>query len=91
MPSSPELNDLRQQNKSFLVIDVRNPDEVEADSPAEIQKVPLPSLEFKLWRTDFPKDHTLAFFCASGKRANLAKDLAMKYGYEAIAIANPQT
>lgn len=91
MLSSSDINQLRQQNKPFLVIDVRNPDEVEANSPAEIQKIPLSTLEFKLWRADFPKDHILAFFCMSGKRANIAKDLAIKYGYQAVAIANPQT
>ena len=63
-----------QQEKSYLLIDVRQPSEYEQGHIPGAVLMPLPEVETKLF--SLPADRDLIFYCHSGGRSQWAASLA---------------
>ncbi len=85
MISIDQLND-----EETIIIDVRNPDEIEADPINNEQiktppiNIPLP--EFIARIDDLPEGKRLAFLCAGNIRSRQAADYLSAKGYENICV-----
>ena len=69
---------------SFL-LDVRNPQEVEADPVPGAVNIPLPQLRSRL--AELPKDKQIASFCRSAQRSYYATRILMQNGFRAVNIS----
>ena len=69
---------------SFL-LDVRNPQEVEADPVPGAVNIPLPQLRSRL--AELPKDKQIASFCRSAQRSYYATRILMQNGFKAVNIS----
>ena len=69
---------------SFL-LDVRNPQEVEADPVPGAVNIPLPQLRSRLG--ELPKDKQIASFCRSAQRSYYATRILMQNGFKAVNIS----
>ena len=73
-----------------IIIDVRNPDEIEADPltnpliTTAPMNIPLP--EFIARIDELPKNKRLAFLCAGNIRSRQAADYLSAKGYENICV-----
>ncbi len=69
---------------SFL-LDVRNPQEVEADPVPGAVNIPLPMLRSRL--AELPKDKQIASFCRSAQRSYYATRILLQNGFRAVNIS----
>jgi NADPH-dependent 2,4-dienoyl-CoA reductase/sulfur reductase-like enzyme/rhodanese-related sulfurtransferase len=69
---------------SFL-LDVRNPQEVEADPVPGAVNIPLPQLRSRL--SELPKDKQIASFCRSAQRSYYATRILLQNGFRAVNIS----
>ena len=69
---------------SFL-LDVRNPQEVEADPVPGAVNIPLPQLRSRL--AELPKDKQIASFCRSAQRSYYATRILLQNGFSAVNIS----
>lgn len=83
--------------KSTVLVDVREPRELESYEMPNAINIPLQSAPgaLSLNNNEFeelfhfpkpPKDKELVFFCLKGIRAKAAEELARSYGYEKTAV-----
>lgn len=69
---------------SFL-LDVRSPQEVEAEPVPGAVNIPLPQLRSRL--TELPKDKQIASFCRSAQRSYYATRILLQNGFRAVNIS----
>ena len=88
MAESISKNQLKQEQDKFIVIDVREPDEVANGSIENSQNMPL-GLNIrnaKKGKIEDLKDKKICVYCASGYRGNIAADELVKAGFSAVNL-----
>jgi adenylyltransferase/sulfurtransferase len=84
-----QLREKMISDSSLVLLDVRNPHELEDKSLGHIDgvlNIPLPELEKRLGELDEFKDKDIAVFCRSGRRSGTATDLLVKNGFNAVNV-----
>ncbi len=76
----------RKNATDYLLVDVREPEEYEAEHIPGAKLLPLSELEARLG--ELPEDRELIFYCKSGWRSNLGAMLAGQSGFVNISISN---
>lgn len=81
-----EWSDFRQQPKdAFLLLDVRNPGEIESKGKISEQAVNIPLNDLRDRLEEVPKDKPIVVSCASGQRAYYACRILMQNGYKDVS------
>ncbi len=75
------------KDEKAILIDVREPEELEDYSVAFAANIPLKKLPSRL--KDLPKDKTIITTCASGHRAQQGCEFLTEKGFESKYIAGP--
>ncbi len=88
MAESITKDQLKQEQNKFVIIDVREPDEVANGTIDNSQNMPLGLAirNAKKGQIDDLKDKKIRVFCASGYRGNIAADELVKAGFSAINL-----
>ena len=84
-----QLREMMRSDSSLVLLDVRNPHELEDKSLGHIDgvlNIPLPELEKRLGELDKFKDKDIAVICRSGRRSGTATDLLVKNGFNAVNV-----
>ena len=84
-----QLREMMRSDSSLVLLDVRNPHELEDKSLGHIVgvlNIPLPELEKRLGELDEFKDKDIAVICRSGRRSGTATDLLVKNGFNAVNV-----
>ena len=84
-----QLREMMRSDSSLVLLDVRNPHELEDKSLGHIDgvlNIPLPELEKRLGELDEFKDKDIAVICRSGRRSGTATDLLVKNGFNAVNV-----
>ena len=84
-----QLREMMRSDSSLVLLDVRNPHELEDKSLGHIDgvlNIPLPELEKRLGELDEFKDKDIAVICRSGRRSGTATDLLIKNGFNAVNV-----
>ena len=84
-----QLREMMRSDSSLVLLDVRNPYELEDKSLGHIDgvlNIPLPELEKRLGELDEFKDKDIAVICRSGRRSGTATDLLVKNGFSAVNV-----
>jgi rhodanese-related sulfurtransferase len=87
--SVDQLHEMMGSDSNLVVLDVRNPHELEDKSLGHIDgvlNIPLPELEKRLGELDEYKDKDIAVICRSGRRSGIATDLLITNGFSAINV-----
>ena len=87
--SVDQLREMVRSDSNLVLLDVRNPHELEDKFLGHIEDVlniPLPELEKRLGELDEFKDKDIAVFCRSGRRSGTATDLLVKNGFNAVNV-----
>ena len=74
-------------NKGALFVDVRKPGEYADGSAPGAINIPLDSIESNL--SQFENQEQIIVFCKSGNRANQAKSVLEKVGFENVVNGGP--
>ena len=80
---------MMRSDSSLVLLDVRNPHELEEKSLGQIDgvlNIPLPELEKRMDELDEFKDKDIAVICRSGNRSATATDLLVKNGINAVNV-----
>ena len=88
MAESITKDQLKQEQNQFVIIDVREPDEVENGAIENSQNMPLGLAirNAKKGQIDDLKDKKICVYCASGYRGNIAAEELVKAGFSAINL-----
>ncbi len=84
-----QLRKMMGNDSNLVLLDVRNPYELEDKSLGHIDgvlNIPLPELEKRLSELDEFKDKDIAVICRSGRRSGIATDLLVKNGFNAVNV-----
>ncbi len=84
-----QLREMMRNDSNLVLLDVRNPYELEDKSLGHIDgvlNIPLPELEKRLGELDEFKDKDIAVICRSGRRSGTATDLLVKNGFNAVNV-----
>ena len=84
-----QLSEMMLNDSNLVILDVRNPQELEDKSLGHIDgvlNIPLPELEKRLDELDKYKSKDIAVICRSGRRSGIATDLLVKDGFNAINV-----
>ena len=84
-----QLREKMRSDSSLVLLDVRNPHELEDKSLGHIDgvlNIPLPELEKRLGELNEFKDKDIAVICRSGRRSGTATDLLVKNGFNAVNV-----
>jgi phage shock protein E len=84
-----QLREMMGNDSNLVLLDVRNPYELEDKSLGHIDgvlNIPLPELEKRLSELDEFKDKDIAVICRSGRRSGTATDLLVKNGFNAVNV-----
>ena len=84
-----QLREMMRSDSNLVILDVRNPYELEDKSLGHIDgvlNIPLPELEKQLSELDEFKDKDIAVICRSGNRSGTATDLLVKNGFKAVNV-----
>ena len=84
-----QLREMMRSDSSLVLLDVRNPHELEDKSLGHIDgvlNIPLPELEKRLAELDEIKDKDIAVICRSGNRSGTATNLLVKNGFNAVNV-----
>ncbi len=84
-----QLREMMRNDSNLVLLDVRNPHELEDKSLGHIDgvlNIPLPELEKRLGELDEFKDKDIAVICRSGRRSGTATDLLVKNGFNAVNV-----
>ncbi|MCH8032664.1 MAG: rhodanese-like domain-containing protein [Bacteroidetes bacterium] len=84
-----QLREMMRNDSNLVLLDVRNPYELEDKSLGHIDgvlNIPLPELEKRLSELDEFKDKDIAVICRSGRRSGIATDLLVKNGFNAVNV-----
>jgi len=79
---------LKQALNQYVIIDVREPDEVQNGAIENSQNMPLGLLirNAKKGHIDDLKQEKICVYCASGYRGNIASDELIKAGFSAVNL-----
>ncbi|MFN3406180.1 MAG: rhodanese-like domain-containing protein [Caldimicrobium sp.] len=69
---------------NYFIIDVREPDEVQAGTFKFAKNIPLGEIANRL--NEIPKDKTIILFCATGVRSEMAYNILKDKGFKAYFI-----
>jgi len=88
MAESISKEQLQQDKDQYVIIDVREPDEVVNGSIENSQNMPLGLTirNAKKGQIDDLKDKKICVYCASGYRGNIAADELLKAGFSAVNL-----
>ena len=88
MAESITRDQLKQEQDQFVIIDVRESDEVSNGSIANSQNMPLGLAirNVKKGQIENLKDKKICVYCASGYRGNIAADELVKAGFSAVNL-----
>ena len=88
MAESISKEKLQQDKNQYVIIDVREPDEVANGSIENSQNMPLGLVirNAKKGQIDDLKDKKICVYCASGYRGNIASDELVKAGFSAVNL-----
>ena len=88
MVESISKEQLQQDKDQYVIIDVREPDEVVNGSIENSQNMPLGLTirNAKKGQIDDLKDKKICVYCASGYRGNIAADELTKAGFSAVNL-----
>ena len=84
-----QLREMMRDDSNLVLLDVRNPYELEDKSLGHIDgvlNIPLPELEKRLSELDEFKDKDIVVICRSGRRSGIATDLLVKNGFNAVNV-----
>jgi rhodanese-related sulfurtransferase len=84
-----QLREMMRSDSSLVLLDVRNPHELEDKSLGHIDgvlNIPLPELENRLDELDEFKNKDIAVICRSGNRSGTATNLLVKNGFNAVNV-----
>jgi len=84
-----QLREMMRSDSNLVLLDVRNPHELEDKSIGHIDgvlNIPLPELEKQLDELDKFKDKDIAVICRSGNRSGTATNLLVKNGFNAVNV-----
>jgi len=84
-----QLSEMMRKDSNLVLLDVRNPHELEDKTLGHIDgvlNIPLPELENRLGELDEFKDNDVAVICRSGRRSGAATDLLIKNGFNAVNV-----
>jgi adenylyltransferase/sulfurtransferase len=79
-----ELKRMQQQQQSFTLIDVREPDEVADGAIAGSKPLPRGQLEYKIDAITTDKDQPIVCYCGGGGRSALAAQSLKKMGFKNV-------
>jgi len=88
MAESITKDQLKQEKHQFVIIDVREPDEVANGAIENSQNMPLGrAIRYaKKGSMQYLKDKKVCVYCASGYRGNIAADELVKAGFSAVNL-----
>ena len=88
MAESISKDQLKQEQNDFVIIDVREPDEVANGAIENSKNMPLGLTirNAKKGQIEDLKDKKICVYCASGYRGNIAADELVKAGFYAINL-----
>ena len=88
MAESISKEQLQQDKDQYVIIDVREPEEVVNGSIENSQNMPLGLTirNAKKGQIDDLKDKKICVYCASGYRGNIAADELVKAGFSAVNL-----
>ena len=81
-------NDLKTQKDDFIILDVRESDEIESGKIDGSKHMPLGLVirNVKKEQINDLKDKKICTYCASGYRGNIAADELNKGGFNAVTL-----
>ena len=88
MAESISKDQLKQEQDQFVIIDVREPDEVAKGAIEHSQNMPLGlTIRYaKKGQIEDLKNKKICVYCASGYRGNIAADELVKAGFSAVNL-----
>ena len=88
MADKISTNDLKSQKNDFVIIDVRETDELEGGVIADSISMPLGLVirNAKKKQIDNLKDKKICTYCGTGYRGNIAADELVKEGFNAVTL-----
>ena len=88
MAESITKNQLKEEQEKYVIIDVREPDEVANGAIENSQNMPLGLAirNAKKGQIDDLKHKKICVYCASGYRGNIAADELVKAGFTAVNL-----
>ena len=88
MAESISKDQLKQTLDEYVIIDVREPDEVENGTIVNSQTMPLGLAirNAKKGNIEELRDKKICVYCASGYRGNIAADELIKAGFSAVNL-----
>ncbi|MBT7252814.1 MAG: rhodanese-like domain-containing protein [Candidatus Nitrosopelagicus sp.] len=88
MAESISKDQLRQEQDQFVIIDVREPDEIANGAIENSQNMPLGLAirNAKKGQIDDLKDKKICVYCVSGYRGNIAADELVKAGFSVVNL-----
>ena len=88
MSNSISKEDLKQNYDKYIIIDVRETDELEKGIIENSQHMPLGLVirNVKQGKIDDLKNKKICTYCASGYRGNIASDELNKSGFNAVNL-----
>ena len=88
MSNSISKEDLKQNNDKYIIIDVRETDELEKGIIENSQHMPLGLVirNVKQGKIDDLKSKKICTYCASGYRGNIASDELNNAGFSAVNL-----
>ena len=79
-----ELKRMQQAKENFMLIDVREPDEVAEGAIAGSKPLPRGQLEYKIDSITSDKDQPIVCYCGGGGRSALAAQSLQKMGFKNV-------
>ncbi len=93
MADKISTNDLKSQKTDFVIIDVRETDELEGGVIEDSISMPLGLVirNAKKKKIDNLKDKKICTYCGTGYRGNIAADELVKEGFDAVTLEGGYT
>ncbi len=93
MADKISTNDLKSQKNDFVIIDVRETDELEGGVIDDSISMPLGLVirNAKKKQIDNLKDKKICTYCGTGYRGNIAADELVKEGFDAVTLEGGYT
>ncbi len=88
MADKISTNDLKSQKSDFVIIDVRETDELDGGVIEDSISMPLGLVirNAKIKLIDNLKDKKICTYCGTGYRGNIAADELVKEGFDAVTL-----
>jgi phage shock protein E len=79
-----ELKRMQQAQENFMLLDVREPDEVAEGAIAGAKPLPRGQLEYKIDTITTDKEQPIVCYCGGGGRSALAAQSLQKMGFKNV-------